>query len=103
MVCTDRHPGDLCSVFSCARSAACAGARDDARGGRRDAGGGPETDAARRRSPVHVRLPTDAAEEMAAMFRSNIAGGNAEHVPATPVQPQLRDAFGRLARAESSG
>src|SRR5207302_1590695 len=103
MVCTNRYPGDLCSVFSCARSAACAGTHDDARGRRRDAGVVHETDAARGRSRVHVRLSTDASEKMAAMFRSNIAKGNAEHVPATPVQPQLRDAFGGLVRAESSG
>src|SRR5207253_7549243 len=76
---------------------------DDARVRRRDSGVVHETDAARGRSRVHVRLPTDASEEMAAMFPSNIPGENAEHVPATPVQPQLRDAFGGLLRAESSG
>src|SRR5437764_7402491 len=103
MVRADRYPCDLHSLLSRARSAACAGTHDDARSRRRNAGVVHETDAARGRSRVHGRLSTDASEKMAAMFRSNIARGNAEHVPATPVQPQLRDAFGGLVRAESSG
>src|SRR5438132_5912842 len=102
MVCTDRHPGDFHSVLSRARPAAIAGARDDARSGRRNAGVVYETDAARGGSRLHVCLSTDAPEKMERMFRANIAGGNAGHLPAAPIQSQLRDASRRLVRAESS-
>ena len=42
-------------------------------------------------------------EKMEAMFRANIARGNAGHLPATPVQPQLRRSSRGLVCAESSG
>src|SRR5207249_11270341 len=96
MVCTDRHPGDFHSVLSRARPAAHAGAHDDARSGRRNAGVVYETDAARGGSRLHVCLSTDAPEKMEAVFRANIAWGNDGQVPAAPVQSQLRDALGGL-------
>src|SRR6202162_648710 len=103
MVCTDRDPGDLRSVFPGARSAPRAGAIDDARSGRRNAGVVHETDAARGRSRLHVRLPAYPKKTMATTFRANVERGNAKFLSATPVQPQLRNASGRLVRAGASG
>src|SRR5438105_15893437 len=103
MVRADRDPGDLHSVFPCARPVARAGADDDARGRGRDERVVYEIDAARGGARLHLRLPAYAQKKMAANFRADIARGDAGYLPAAPLQPQLRHAFGGLVRAESSG
>ena len=68
MVRAGRHSGDLHSVFSRARPAARAGAQDDARSRRRDAGVVHETDAPRGGARLRLRLSAARAEKMAATF-----------------------------------
>src|SRR6266404_4735876 len=103
MVRADRHPGDLRSVFPGARSAPRARALDDARSRRRNAGVVHETDAARSRSRLHVRLSPDPKEKVAGTFRANVERRDAEFLSAATVQPQFRDAPGRLVRASAPG
>src|SRR5437660_11993350 len=103
MVRADRHPRDLYSVFPRPRPVARAGADDDARSRRRNERVVYETNAARGRARLHLRLPAYAQEKMAADFRANVARGDAGYLPAAPLQPQLRHAFGGLVRAEAAG
>src|SRR5437870_6933807 len=103
MVRANRYPSDLRAVFSRSRPAASAGADDDARGRGRNERVVYEIDAARGRARLHLRLSAYAEEKVAADFRADIARGNAGHLSAAPVQPQLRDASRGLVRAESSG
>src|ERR1700731_3806733 len=103
MVCAHWYPGDLRTVFSRARPAPCAGADDDARGRGRDAGVVHEIDAARGSTCLYLRLPASTKEKVAAEFRAHVARRDAEHLPATPVQSQLRRASGRLVCAEPPG
>src|SRR5215471_12012230 len=102
MVRADRHPGDLCSFLPGARSSPIARTLDDARSRGRYSGVVHETDAARGWSRLHVRLPADPKEKVAATFRANFERRDAEFLPAAPVQSQLRDASGRLVRAGAS-
>ena len=103
MVRADRHPGDFHSVFSRPRPAARAGADDDARSRRRDAGVVHETDAARGGARLQLCLSAAAKEKMAADFWANFARRDAELLSAAAVQPQLRRASRRLVCAEPSG
>src|ERR1700730_11417195 len=103
MVRADQCPGDFRSVFSGARSAPGAGAVDDARGRGRDAGMVHEIDAARGRSRLYVRLSVDPEKKVAANVRANFGRRDTEFLSATPVQPQLCNASGRLVRAGTSG
>src|SRR4030095_486473 len=103
MVRADRYPGHLHSVFSRARSAAGAGADNDARSRRRNAGVVHEIDAARGGARLQLRLSASTKEKMAADFWTNVRRGDAESLPAAPVQPQLRRASRRLVRAGPSG
>src|SRR5437899_3515831 len=102
MVRAHRDPGDLRAIFSRSRPAARAGAHDDARGRGRNTRVVYEIDAARGGTRLHLRLPASAQEKVAADFWTDIARGNAGHLPAAPVQPQLRHASRGLVRAESS-
>src|SRR5260370_10892615 len=102
MVRAHRHPGDLRAVFSRPRPVARAGADDDARGRGRNERVVYETDAARGWTRLHLRLSAYAQEKVAADFRADIARGNAGHLPAAPIQPQLRHAPRGLVRAKSS-
>src|SRR5207248_6383700 len=86
-----------------ARSTPRTGADDDARSRGRDAGVVHETDAARGRSRLHVCLPVDPEKKVAGNVRANFGRRNAEFLSAAPVQPQLRDASGRLVRAGAPG
>src|SRR6266576_1877583 len=103
MVRADRYPGDLRAVFSRPRPAARIGAGDDARGRGRDARVVYETDAARSRARIQLRLPASAQEKVATDFRTNIGRGDAKFLSAAAVQPQLRDASRGLVRSEPSG
>src|ERR1700686_5868342 len=103
MVRAYRYPGDLRAVFSRARPAARAGAGDDARGRRRNKRVVYAIDAARGGARLQLRLSASTKEEMAADFRAHVARGDAEYLPAAPVQPQLRRASRRLVRAGASG
>src|SRR6266478_642365 len=103
MVRAHRYPGDLYSVFSGARSAPRTGADDDARGRGRDERVVYEIDAARDGTRLHLRLPTYAQEKVAAGFWTDVARGDAGHLPAATVQPQLRHASRGLVCAKSSG
>src|SRR5438093_13264639 len=103
MVCTDRYPGHLHSVLSRARSAPGAGAHNDARSRGRNAGVVHEIDAARGGARLQLRISASTKEKMAADFWTNVRRGNAEPLPAAPVQPQLRRASRRLVRAGPSG
>src|SRR6266852_4526732 len=103
MVRADRDSGDLRAFFSCARSAARAGADDDARGRGRNERVVHEIDAARGGARLQLRLPASAKEKVAAVFRTHIARGDAEYLPTAPVQPQLRGASRRLVCAEPVG
>src|SRR5205807_2781641 len=103
MVRAYRYPGDLRTVFSRARPAARAGADDDARGRGRNERVVYATDAARGGARLQLRLPASTKEKVAADFRANVRRGDAEYLPAAPVQPQLRHASRGLVRAEPSG
>src|SRR5205809_3025510 len=103
MVRADWHPGDFHSIFSRPRPVARAGAGDDARGRGRNERVVYATDAARSWARLHLCLPAYAEENVAADFRADVARGDAGHLPAAPVQPQLRHASRRLVCAESSG
>src|SRR5438132_9193830 len=103
MVRADRDPGDFRSLFSGARSSPRAGAVDDARGRGRDAGVVYEIDAARSRPRLHVCIPVDAKKEMAGDVRANIGRRDPELLSAASIQPQLRDASGRLVCASAPG
>src|SRR5207253_488161 len=103
MVCAYRYPGHLRAVFSRARPAARAGADNDARGRGRNERVVYATDAARGGACLHIRLPASAKEKMAADLWAHVARGDAEYLPAAPVQPQLRHASRRLVCAEPSG
>src|SRR5207247_4874829 len=78
-------------------------ADDDARGRGRNERLVYATDAASGRARLHLRLPAYTQEKVAADFRADVARGDAGHLPAAPVQPQLRRASRRLVCAESSG
>src|SRR3981081_634132 len=103
MVRADRDSGDFHSVFSGARSAARAGADDDARGRGRDERVVHEIDAARGSARLQLRVSTSAKEKVAADVWANVRRGDAGYLPAAPVQPRLRRASRGLVRAESSG
>src|ERR1700736_761800 len=103
MVRAHRNPGDLRSVFPGARSSPRAGAHDDARSRRRNAGMVQKIDAARGRSRLHVCLSAHPKEKVAATLRANLERRNAELLPAASLQSQLRDASGRLVRASAPG
>src|SRR5438046_10713649 len=95
MVRADWHPGDFHSVFSRPRSAARAGADDDARGRGRNERVVYAIDAARGGTRLHLRLPTHAKEKVAADFRADVARGDARYLSTAPVPPQLRRASRR--------
>src|SRR5260370_34349087 len=103
MVRANWYPGDLRAVFSRARPVARTGADDDARGRGRNARVVHETDAARGGARLQLRLSASAQEKVEADFWANFRRGDAKHLSAAPVQPQLRDAPRRLVRAEPSG
>src|SRR5437588_10928371 len=103
MVRANRYPGDFRAVFSRARPPARVGAGHDARGRGRNERVVYATDAARGGARLHLRLPASAKEKVAADVRAHVARGDAEYLPAAPVQPQLRHASRGLVRAEPSG
>src|SRR6266849_10740230 len=103
MVRAHRHPGDLHSVFSRPRPAARARADDDAGGRGRNERVVYETDAARGRTRLHVRLSAYSQEKVATDFRADIARGDTGYLSAAPVQSQLRHASRGLVCTEPSG
>src|SRR6266436_1058834 len=103
MVRADRNPRNLRSVFFGARSPPLARADDDSRGRRRNAGMVHEVDAARGWSRLHVRVSPDPKEKVATTLRANFERRDAEFLSTAAVQPQLRDAPGRLVRPGASG
>src|ERR1041385_803313 len=103
MVRADRNSGDLCAVFSRARSVAGAGTVHDARSRGGNAGMVHEIDAARGRSRLQLRLSPAAEEKVATLFRAHLARRNADYLSATTLQPQLCRASGGLVRAGASG
>src|SRR5437879_2187068 len=103
MVRADRCPGDFYSVLPCARSTPRAGALNDARGRRRDAGVVHEIDAARSRSRLHVRVSLNPEKKVAGDVRANVGRRYTELLSAASVQSQLRDASGRLVCAGAPG
>src|SRR5882724_578482 len=102
MVCANWYPGHLHSVFSRARSAPGAGARNDARSRGRNTRVVHEIDAARGGARLQLRISASTKEKMAADFWTNVRRGDAEPLSAAPVQPQLRRASRRLVRAGPS-
>ena len=92
MVCPHRHSRHLYSVFSCARPAARAGARDDARGGRGNTGVVHEINATRSGTRLQLCVSASAQEEVAADFRTHVPRGDADYLPAASIQSQLRHA-----------
>src|SRR6266576_4344836 len=103
MVRAHRYSGDLRAVFSRPRSAARAGAGDDARGRWRDSRVVHEIDAARGGTRLQLRLPASAQENVATDFRANVGRGDTEYLLAASVQSQLRRASRGLVRAGASG
>src|SRR5947208_13015655 len=96
MVRANRYPSDFYSVFPRPRPAARTGADDDARGRGRNERVVYATDAARGGARLHLCLSAYAQEKVATDFRAEIARGDAGHLPAAAVQPQLRRPSRRL-------